>query len=87
MPQLPQNLWERLLGNPEEDKSPRLICTFSGENPDIRFDDWLSALDQVSSWNEWPKQEALLQLAGYLRGRALQEWNFSCGTTGLQHSS
>ena len=26
--------------------------TFSGENPDIRFDDWLSALDRVSSWNE-----------------------------------
>ena len=51
------------------------IDTFSGENPDIRFDDWLPALDRVSSWNEWSKQETLLQLAGYLRGRALQEWN------------
>ena len=48
---------------------------FSGENSDIRFDDWLPALAQVSSWNEWSKQETVLQLAGYLRGRALQEWN------------
>ena len=51
------------------------IDTFSGENPDIRFDDWLPALDRVRRWNDWSKQETLLQLAGYLRGRALQEWS------------
>lgn len=32
-------------------------------------------MDRVSAWNVWSRQETLLQLAGYLRGRALQEWN------------
>ena len=26
-------------------------------------------------WNTWSKEELLIQLAGHLRGRALQEWN------------
>lgn len=29
----------------------------------------------VSEWNEWSEQETLNQLAGHLRGRALQEWD------------
>ena len=51
------------------------VDIFTGEDPDVRFDDWLPALDRVSAWNGWSRQETLLQLAGYLRGRALQEWN------------
>ena len=51
------------------------VDIFTGEDPDVRFDDWLPALDRVSAWNGWSRQEILLQLAGYLRGRALQEWN------------
>jgi len=26
-------------------------------------------------WNDWTENEILIQLAGHLRGRALQEWN------------
>jgi len=28
----------------------------------------------LSTWNEWTEEELLLQLAGHLRGRTLQEW-------------
>ena len=48
---------------------------FTRKNPEILFDDWLPALQRASYWNGWTPQEHLLQLAGYLRGRALQEWN------------
>ena len=46
--------------------------SFTGENPEIRLDDWLPALDRASLWNQW---KYLIQFAGHLRGRALQEWN------------
>ena len=48
---------------------------YTGENPEIRFDDWLPSLVRASSWNGWTEEEQLIQLAGHLRGRALQEWN------------
>ena len=41
---------------------------------EIHFDEWLSSLEQVCNWNDWTEEELLLQLAGHLRGRALQEW-------------
>ena len=37
--------------------------------------DWLPALERASSWNGSSEEDKLLQLAGHLRGRALQEWN------------
>ena len=41
----------------------------------IRLDDWLPALERAATWNEWSEEDRLLQqLAGYLTGRALQEW-------------
>ena len=49
--------------------------TFSGETKDVRLDDWLPSLKRASTWNGWTEEEDLLQLAGNLRGRALQEWN------------
>ena len=39
------------------------------------FEDWLPALQHSSKWNVWSDEETLLQLAGHLRGRALEEWN------------
>ena len=39
------------------------------------IDDWLPALERASTWNGWTEEERLMQLAGHLRGRALQEWN------------
>ena len=29
----------------------------------------------AAEWNNWDKDELLIQLAGYLRGQAFQEWN------------
>ena len=51
-----------------------LLDCFSGSNPEITFDDWLPSLERVARWNEWTKEDTLIQLAGHLRGRALQEW-------------
>ncbi len=51
------------------------VDSFTGEEPDVQLDDWLPALQRAAKWNGWTEQELLLQLAGHLRGRALQEWN------------
>ena len=48
--------------------------TFSGEDPEIRLDDWVPSLQRASAWNGWTEEEELIQLAGSLRGRALREW-------------
>ena len=48
---------------------------YTGENPEILLDDWLPALQRAATWNGWTQQEHLIQLAGHLRGRALQEWS------------
>ena len=50
---------------------------FTGEWDDTTLDDWLPGLQRVADheWNKWTEDEILLQLAGYLQGRALQEWN------------
>ena len=51
------------------------IDPFTGENPELRLDDWLPSLRRAAQWNRWSREEELMQLAGHLRGRALQEWN------------
>ena len=51
------------------------IDPYTGEDPEVRVDDWLPALKRAASWNDWSETETLMQLAGHLRGRALQEWN------------
>ena len=50
------------------------VDAFMGEDPEVRLDDWLPSLKHAAEWNNWEPSE-LLQLAGHLRGRALQEWN------------
>ena len=59
---------------PHRGKAPP-VDSFTGENQEIRLDDWLPALERASTWNGWSEEERLMQLAGHLRGRALQEWN------------
>ena len=54
-------------------KAPPLD-SFSGEDDAVRLDDWLPGLKRVSQWYDWSEEEHLIQLAGYLRGKALQEW-------------
>lgn len=48
---------------------------FTGEDPAVKIDDWLPILRRASQWNGWSQEEQLLQFAGHLRGRALQEWD------------
>ncbi len=50
------------------------IDPFDGDNLEVQIDDWLPALKRAATWNEWTEEELLMQLAGHLRGRALQEW-------------
>ena len=59
---------------PRRGKAPP-IDPYSGEDPEVRIDDWLPALKRAAAWNDWSEDETLIQLAGHLRGRALQEWN------------
>ena len=48
---------------------------FTGEDPECRLDDWLPTLRRAADWNGWTEGDLLIQLAGHLKGRALQEWN------------
>ena len=48
------------------------VDPFTGEEPDLCFDEWLPSLERAWVWNDWI-EELLLQLAGHLPGRALQE--------------
>ena len=49
-----------------------LLTPFSGEDAEITLDDWLPCLQRAA---EWAEEEKLMQLAGYLHGRAQQEWD------------
>ena len=51
------------------------VNEFSGEDPEYLLEDWLPSLERVSLWNAWSEEEQMIQLAGHLKGRALQEWN------------
>ena len=55
-------------------KAPPL-SKFSGEDPECLLDDWLPSIERASTWNAWSEEDRLIQLAGHLKGRALQEWN------------
>ena len=35
----------------------------------------LPSLERATKWNGWSEKEQLIQLAGHLSKRALQEWN------------
>ena len=50
------------------------VSEFTGQDPECRLDNWLLSLERASTWNAW-SEEKMMQLAGHLRGRALQEWN------------
>ena len=52
------------------------VDPFTGDpRGELNFDDWLPTLERAAKWNQWTEEEQLLQLAGYLRGRAFHEWN------------
>ena len=43
----------------------------------------------MSNWNGWISEETLIQLAGHLKGQALQEWNLleDSGKVGWQEAA
>ena len=74
-------------------KAPPIDC-FDGQTGNIPFEDWLPTLQRAAAWNNWSDDDCLVQLAGHLRKRALQEWNlltaeerktFSSATEALQN--
>ena len=50
------------------------IDSFSGDCYEVQLDDWLPSLERAAEWNRWSLEEKLMQRAGHLRGKALQEW-------------
>ena len=51
------------------------IEPFTGEEVDMLFEEWLPSFERAVAWNGWGEAEKLIQLAGHLRGKALQEWS------------
>ena len=54
---------------------PVYVDSFSSEDVAIRLDDWVPTLKRAAAWNHWSTEDQLFQLAGHLRGHALQEWD------------
>ena len=46
---------------------------FSGDSSEDSWDDWLPTFKVAAEWNGWSDPECLLQLSGFLRGKAQQE--------------
>ena len=61
-------------GRMRRGKAPPIDC-FTGESMEILLDDWLPALERARDWNGWTEAELLMQMAGHLKGRALQEFS------------
>ena len=51
------------------------VDPFTGESKEVLWQDWLPILERAATWNGWGEEEKLLQVVGYLKGKALQEWN------------
>ena len=60
-------------------KAP-LVDPLTGEDPECHLDDWLPTLKKVADWNGWTAEDLMIQLAGQLKGTALQEWNLFSGS-------
>ena len=59
---------------PRSGKAPP-VSEFDGDNAELQFEDWLPKFERASAWNAWTEQERSIQLAGHIRGRALQKYN------------
>ena len=71
--ELPREVRTTLPAGPRKGKAPP-IEPYTGENVELHFEEWLITLNRAADWNQWNDEERLMQLAGYLRGRALLEW-------------
>ena len=48
---------------------------FTGEKPDVLWEDWIPTFERAAVWNGWKEQDKLLQLAGHMRGTAQCEYD------------
>ena len=51
------------------------VDPYTGEDPEVWWEDWLPTFERAASWNKWTDEEKVIQLAGHLRQKALLEWN------------
>ena len=62
------------IGQARRGKAPP-VDPFTGESEEVLWEDCLPTLERAANWNSWGEEEKLLQLASYLKGKALQEGN------------
>ena len=51
------------------------VDSYTDESSDVLREDWLPTFEIAANWNEWMEDEKVIQLAGHLWKKALQEWN------------
>ena len=51
------------------------VDLYTGDDPEVWWEDWLSTFERGASWNKWTNEEKVIQLARHLRQKALLEWN------------
>ena len=51
------------------------VESYTGENPEVWWEDWLPTFERAARWNKWTDEEKVIQLAGHLRKKGLKEWN------------
>ena len=57
---------------PRRGKAPP-VSEFTGDDPDCSLEDWLPSLERAIMSTAWTDEEHIIQLAGHLKSRALQE--------------
>ena len=71
---MPSTVERSVAGHACRGKAPP-VEPFTGEKPDILWEDWIPTFERAAVWNGWEEQDKLLQLAGHLRGKAQREWD------------
>ena len=51
------------------------VDSYTGSDPELRFDEWLPTLERAAQWNSWSDEEKVMQLAGHLWGKAAREYS------------
>ena len=63
------------------------IDSFTGEDPEMRFEDWLLSLDRAAEWNQWTPPNATYGSELYKSGDCLKETTREIGSEPPLHSA
>ena len=63
------------------------IDSFTGEDPEMRFEDWLPSLDRAAEWNQWTPPNATYGAELYKSGDCLKETTREIGSEPPLHSA